>query len=390
MAKCCKTKGVAIQFSWTVNSLKQCCKTHQYKQIVVVQFFQQKEKLFCFDLYGCFQWIFIQCGNDIKTTTRTHAHRAHGCCAEPKSLLLFCPCCCLLDAGAGCLQSWKEQKKPKKQSYCGIMLKSSNRISERLLCFIRIECELYVHSVNGLDTVEWTKPNEWHNSDRQQWEFAVRMAYNCGRIRFFAFHFARSLAISRNAKRGKRQPAVVVAKAAVVMDVVRQFATLWLMKKMFCANGNANLCSTSSDETNFAQCVHCTFSFCSFAHVILYHLIWSFRIKTNSRMFECSYFLITQQPHSQLDTSARLARMKWAKTLSMKIRIQSVLPSVSIYRVLPSFQVVEHILWRKVHVRCECFSMRTFSSVLKSMWSVKSANCILKVDYEMKMRQWKR
>lgn len=36
---------------------------------------------------------------------------------------------------AGCLQSWKEQKKPKKQSYCGIMLKSSNGIFRTVVVF---------------------------------------------------------------------------------------------------------------------------------------------------------------------------------------------------------------------------------------------------------------
>lgn len=230
--------------------------------------FYQKGKLLCFDLYGCFQWIFIQSGSDIKTTTRT---------CTPSTRMLrwtkFVTTFLSLLPGSVCwmLAIMERAKETEKTKLLRNHVEKFKWNFQNGCCVsFDSKCELYVHSVNGFDTVERTKPNEWHNSDRQQWEFAVRMADNCGRIRFFCVPF-RSVVrpfqemrkeVSGSSGCGKGSScngcgSTIRNTLANEKDVLRKLRH----------NGNGNLC-VPLHQRNELRSV-CTFSFCSFAHIIL-------------------------------------------------------------------------------------------------------------------------
>lgn len=153
------------------------------------------------------------------------------------------------------------RNKPKKQSYSEIMLESLNGISVRF-CFVHRMWVCSVEAVrsNGRNRTHDTTVTAKSGSLRFEWQITV------GRFVFPPFsvnNFNKWRVVSGG-------DALVVA-----LTVVRQFATLWLMKKMFAVatgdNGSNRTCPTSSAE-NF-------YPFVVVSALLFYHLIWSFRIK---------------------------------------------------------------------------------------------------------------
>lgn len=139
--------------------------------------FYQKGKLLCFDLYGCFQWIFIQSGSDIKTTTRT-------CTPSTRMLrwtkfvttflsLLPGSVCCLLDA----CNHGKSKRNRKNKVIAESCWKVQMEFSERLLCFIRFEMWI----VRTQRKRVWYGRTDETERMTQQWQATVGVCGSYGR-----------------------------------------------------------------------------------------------------------------------------------------------------------------------------------------------------------------